>query len=156
MDKVYNFNAVIKAVDDIDGAYVEFPYDVKAEFGTQGRVKVIATFDEVEYRGSLVKMKTPCHIIGITKAIRELICKQAGDIIAVTIRVDTENKVNEMPEKLKEALSLNKEAGDFFESLTASQKNKFIDFIVSAKKQETADSRLGKVVMMLEQKEKMK
>ena len=31
--KIYEFDAEIQKVPDIDGAYVEFPYDVKAEFG---------------------------------------------------------------------------------------------------------------------------
>lgn len=156
MDKIYDFEAIIKSVDNLDGAYIEFPFDVKVEFGTQGRVKVIANFDEVEYRGSLVKMKTPCHIIGITKAIRERIGKQPGDTVSVSIRADQENKVNKMPENLKLAFSKNKEAENFFNSLTTSQKNKFIDFIASAKKVETATKRLEKVIQMLENGEKMK
>lgn len=82
---IYTFEAVIKKVPDIDGAYIEFPYDVKKEFN-KGRVKVEATFDGVPYNGSLVKMKTPCHIIGIRKDIRAKIGKQAGDTIAVTIK----------------------------------------------------------------------
>ena len=41
---VYEFDAVIRKVPDIDGAYVEFPHDVQALFG-KGRVKVAATFD---------------------------------------------------------------------------------------------------------------
>lgn len=28
-DKIYEFDAVIKKVPDIDGAYIEFPFDVK-------------------------------------------------------------------------------------------------------------------------------
>lgn len=84
-DKIYEFDAIIKKVEDIDGAYIEFPYDVKEEFG-KGRVKVVATFDGEAYEGSLVKMKTPCHIIGIRKDIRAKIGKQPGDTIAVTIR----------------------------------------------------------------------
>lgn len=83
--KVYEFDAEIKKVPDIDGAYVEFPYDVKEEFG-KGRVKVTATFDGEPYEGSLVKMKTPCHIIGIRKEIRAKIGKQPGDIIKVTVQ----------------------------------------------------------------------
>lgn len=47
---------------------------------------VIATFDGVEYLGSLVKMKTPCHIIGVRKDIRAQINKQPGDRIHVTLR----------------------------------------------------------------------
>lgn len=84
MSKVYEFQAEIKKVPDIDGAYIEIPFDVKAEFG-KGRVPVHATFDSAPYDGSLVRMKTPCHIIGIRKDIRAQINKQPGDIIDVTI-----------------------------------------------------------------------
>ncbi|MDD4088348.1 MAG: DUF1905 domain-containing protein [Tissierellia bacterium] len=83
-DKTYEFDAVILKVTDIDGAYIEFPYDVRKEFG-KGRVKVFATFDGEPYEGSLVRMGTPCHIIGIRKDIRAKINKQPGDIIHVTI-----------------------------------------------------------------------
>jgi len=81
----YEFDAEIKMVPDLDGAYVEFPYDVRALFG-KGRVAVAATFDGEPYDGSLVRMQTPCHIIGIRKDIRGKIGKQPGDIIHVTIR----------------------------------------------------------------------
>ncbi|MDD2494706.1 MAG: DUF1905 domain-containing protein [Tissierellia bacterium] len=90
MSKIYEFEAEIIKVPDIDGAYVEIPFDVKAEFG-KGRVPVTATFNGVEYEGSLVRMKTPCHIIGIRKDIRQKIGKQPGDIIKVTIRERTVN-----------------------------------------------------------------
>lgn len=83
--KIYEFEAEIKKVPDIDGAYIDFPYDVKEEFG-KGRVKVHATFDGEPYDGSLVRMKTVNHIIGIRKDIRKKIDKQPGDTIKVTIR----------------------------------------------------------------------
>ncbi len=89
--KLYEFEAEIKKVPDIDGAYIEIPFDVKAEFG-KGRVPVTATFDGEPYEGSLVKMKTPCHIIGIRKEIRAKIGKQPGDIIKVTIQERTVQK----------------------------------------------------------------
>lgn len=84
-DKVFEFNAEIKKVDGIDGAYIEIPFDVKATFG-KGRVPVYTTFDGEPYEGSLVKMGTPCHIIGIRKDIRAKIGKQPGDMIKVTIK----------------------------------------------------------------------
>ena len=84
MAKVYEFEAVILKVPDFDGAYIEFPYDVREEFG-KGRVKVHATFDGEPYDGSLVRMKTQNHIIGIRKDIRAKINKQPGDRINVTI-----------------------------------------------------------------------
>lgn len=85
MSKTYEFEAIIKKAPDIDGAYVEIPFDVKAEFG-KGRVKVFATFDSDPYTGSIVKMGTPYHIIGIRKDIRAKINKQPGDTVKVTIR----------------------------------------------------------------------
>lgn len=84
-EKIYEFDAVIQKVDGIDGAYIDFPYDVKEEF-KKGRVKVNATFDGVQYNGSLVRMKTVNHIIGIRKDIRAIIQKQPGDTIHVTIK----------------------------------------------------------------------
>lgn len=89
--KTYEFEALIKKVPDIDGAYVEFPYDVKAEFG-KGRVKVSATFDGEPYDGSIVNMGiknddgSVCYIIGLRKDIRAKIGKQPGDSVEVTIR----------------------------------------------------------------------
>jgi hypothetical protein len=84
-ETVYEFEAEIKKVPDIDGAYIEIPFDVKNEFG-KGRVKVLATFDSEKYEGSIVKMGTPCHIIGVRKEIRKKINKQPGEKINVTIQ----------------------------------------------------------------------
>jgi hypothetical protein len=89
--KTYKFEAVIKKVPDIDGAYVVFPYDVRTEFG-KGRVKVHAEFDGEPYDGSIVNMGmknedgSVCYIIGILKDIRKKINKQFGDKIKVTIK----------------------------------------------------------------------
>lgn len=81
---MFEFDAVIKKVPDIDGAYVEIPFDVRETFG-RGRVPVHATFDGHPYDGSLVKMKTPCHILGLRKDIRASIGKQPGDSVHVTL-----------------------------------------------------------------------
>ena len=81
--KLFEFDAVIHKVPDIDGAYIEFPFDVRKEFG-KGRVKVHVEFDKVPYDGSLVSMGTPGHIIGIRKDIRKQLGKQPGDIVHVT------------------------------------------------------------------------
>ena len=83
--KISEFTAVIRKVPDIDGAYVEIPFDVREEFG-KGRVKVHATFDGVGYDGSLVRMGTPCHILGLRKDIRARIGKQPGDTVAVRLQ----------------------------------------------------------------------
>lgn len=84
-DNTFEFDAVIQKVPDLDGAYVDIPFDVKATFG-KGRVPVHATFDGAPYDGSLVRMGTPGHILGIRKDIRAQIGKQPGDTVHVVLR----------------------------------------------------------------------
>ena len=85
------FEAVILQNDDMDAAYIEVPYDIKAMFG-KGRLLVNATFDGAPYRGQVVKMGTPCYIIGITRQIRKQIHKTFGDTVAVTLRERSQEK----------------------------------------------------------------
>jgi hypothetical protein len=90
MSKSFEFEAVIKKVPDIDGAYVEIPFDLREEFG-KGRLKVHATFDNVAYDGSIVNMGLKhadgriCYILGLRKDIRAKIGKEPGDSVKVTI-----------------------------------------------------------------------
>jgi len=88
-DKVYEYEAVIQPVDK-GGAYVAFPWDIRAEFG-KGRVRVNVTFDGEPYTGSIVNMGVKnedgsvCYIIGILKEIRAKIGKQPGDTVRVIV-----------------------------------------------------------------------
>lgn len=79
------FCARILQNENMDAAYIEVPYDIKAIFG-KGRLLVNATFDGMAYRGQVVKMGTPCYIIGIPKQIRKQIGKNFGDVIDVVLQ----------------------------------------------------------------------
>ncbi|MDR2231789.1 MAG: DUF1905 domain-containing protein [Tannerella sp.] len=89
--KTYEFEAIIRKVPDLDAAYIEFPYDIRKEFG-KGRVKVHVEFDGEPYEGSIVNMGVKnedgsiCYIIGIRKDIRLKINKQAGEKVFVNVR----------------------------------------------------------------------
>ena len=86
----YEYETILREIPESGGAYVAFPWDIRAEFG-KGRVKVHASFDGVPYDGSVVNMgvKNPdgsvCYIIGVTKAIRAALGKHDGDEIRVVI-----------------------------------------------------------------------
>lgn len=89
--QTYNFESKIYASEvGKGGAYIIFPYDVREEFG-KGRVKVQATFDGVEYQGSIVNMGVKntdgsvCYILGIRKDIRKEIKKDIGDTVRVSV-----------------------------------------------------------------------
>lgn len=87
---VYKFQSKIHTVPQKGGAYIEFPYDIRKEFG-RGRVKVHVTFDGIPYDGSIVNMGvknpdgTTCYIIGMLKSIREQLQKSEGDEVEVTV-----------------------------------------------------------------------
>ena len=91
MIKTYAFEAEIKKVPEIDGAYVEMPFDAREELG-KGRVNVTASFDGVVYEGSIVNMGIKhddggiCYILGLRKDIRAKIGKQPGDSVKLTVK----------------------------------------------------------------------
>ena len=69
------------------------PFDIREEFG-KGRVKVLAEFDGVPYKGSIVNMGVKnddgsiCYIIGVRKDIQKQMGKYPGDTISVTVTED--------------------------------------------------------------------
>ena len=83
MSELLEFDAIILQNENMDAAYVEVPFDIKAMFG-KGRLAVDATFDGVPYSGQIVRMGTPCFIIGLRKDIRKQIGKTFGDTVHVT------------------------------------------------------------------------
>ena len=88
----FAYDAVLREDPDSGGAYVVFPWDIRAEFG-KGRLRVRAAFDGIPYEGSIVNMgvKNPdgsiCYVIGVLKAIRRSLNKGEGDTIRVVIEV---------------------------------------------------------------------
>lgn len=89
-DRIYQYKAVIHTIPQKGGAYIEFPYDIRKEFG-KGKVKVHVTFDGIAYDGSIVNMGVKnadgsiCYIIGMLKAIREQLGKSEGDEVEITV-----------------------------------------------------------------------
>ena len=86
------FQATILQNEGMDAAYVEVPYDIKELFG-KGRLLVNATFDGIPYQGQVVKMGTPCYIIGVTRQIRRQIGKSFGDTVEVILQEREREKI---------------------------------------------------------------
>jgi hypothetical protein len=80
------FRAPIAAADR-GGAYVVVPPDVVDALGGGGRIPVHATFDGIEYRGSVASMGGE-KVLGVLKAIREQLGKGPGDDVVVTLARD--------------------------------------------------------------------
>jgi len=148
------FTAIIKQHESINGAYVEIPFDVQEVFGTK-RVKILATLDGFQYRGSIVSMGG-CYLLGITQQIRKEINKDFGDSLVVVVEKDEEVRVVEIPSDFEIELKQNELAQSFWDSLSFSNKKKYADWITSAKKADTRTERIEKGIIMLAQNSKMK
>ncbi|MEW9077001.1 YdeI/OmpD-associated family protein [Terrisporobacter glycolicus] len=151
---IYKFEAVIRKVPDKDAAFIEIPFDVEKEFGAK-RVKVKVKFDDIYYRGSIVRMGQECYMIGITKDIRNQMGKGPGDSIFVQVEKDEEIREVELPEDFKNELYQNEEALKFYNSLSYSTKRKYFQWITSVKKEETRRKRITGAILKLETNTKL-
>ncbi|WP_227983852.1 YdeI/OmpD-associated family protein [Nocardia spumae] len=129
------------------GAYVAVPVEVVTALGGGGRIPVRATFDGVDYIGSVVSMGDgPC--LGVLGAIRAELGKQRGDTVEVTVERDTAERVVAVPDDLAAALA---EAGlrAAFDGLSYSRRREQVGSITSAKRPETRARRVAVTVEAL-------
>lgn len=152
--KRQTFTAVIQNAGG-GGAFVEVPFDAEEAFGSK-KPKVKAVIEGVPYRGSLTRMATECHILGIRKEIRDQVGKTFGDEVTVTVEPDTEPRVIEVPPDLKKAFRTEKEAKAFFEKLSYTHQREYVMWIDEAKREETRQNRISKTIERLKQGKKAK
>jgi len=131
------------------GAFVRVPFDVEDVYGKK-RVKIKATIDGEPYRGTLVRMGEPCHILIVIKAIREKIGKTFGDEVEVILEEDLEPRLVAVPDDLKEKLAATPQAKDFYEKLSYTNQREYVTWINDAKREETRLRRIAKMIEMLE------
>ena len=130
------------------GAFVEVPFDVEAAFGSK-RPKVKAMIEGIPYRGTLTRMGTDCHVLGIRKEIREQIGKTFGNEVTIMLELDTEPRVVEIPDQLQKAFKAEKEAKARFEELSYTHQKEYVSWINEARKEETRQSRIVKTIAAL-------
>jgi hypothetical protein len=138
------FTAKIRVLDN-GGAHVEFPGDVERLFGVKGRVPVRVTFDGQSYRGSMVRMGLPKHILLILKEIREKLHKGEGDAIRVTVELDEAPRAVDLAADVDAAY---KKAGvlDRYRAMSYSHQRERNLWIEEAKQAETRARRVAKSV----------
>ncbi|MCJ7623512.1 MAG: YdeI/OmpD-associated family protein [Anaerolineaceae bacterium] len=146
--KKYEFKAVLEGAER-GGVFVRIPFEVEKEFGKK-RVKVKATFDGEPYRGSILKMGTPYHILGVKKDIREKIGKEIGETVLVTIKEDTEPRVVSIPDDLEAAFDDHPEIREKFLKLPYTHKQEYVTWIEGAVKAETRKNRVDRTIEKLE------
>ena len=145
-----HFVEVIQQHSDINAAFVPVPFSVEEVFGKKGQVKIKALFDDkVEYRGSLAKMNSDCHILGLTQEVRNNLGKSFSDTVSVKLWEDKEKRIVEIPEDVQIVFNENLKAKELFEAMSYTHKKEYIRWIVEAKKPETRENRKVKMIEMI-------
>jgi hypothetical protein len=151
---IQEFKSIIKQHENLNAAYIEPPFDIKEVFGSK-RVKVKATFDGIEYRGSVVSMGG-CYMIGLTQEIRKKLGKDFGDEVLVTLEKDMEERTVEVPEYFVAAMDCNEPAAATFKALSYTAQKEYVTWITSAKREVTRSERIVKAIALLSEGKKLK
>jgi hypothetical protein len=147
MSRKHRFNAVIENAGG-GGAFVTVPFDVEQVFGKK-RVKVKAVIGGMPYRGTLVRMGGPCHMLPVLKSIREKAGRNFGDEIDVVLEEDTELRAITPPDDLARALAQQPDAAAFFGKLSYTHQREYVKWIEEAKRETTRTTRIERTIAML-------
>ena len=150
MSYLITFSAEIQQHPDINAAFVYFPFDTIELFGKKGQIKVKVLFDnKVEYRGSLSKMKSNCHLLGLTQEIRKELGKTFGDTIDIKLWEDKEERFVIVPEDVQVLFEKNLKAKELYDKMSYTHKKEYIRWNEDAKKEETRGRRKIKMIEMI-------
>jgi hypothetical protein len=149
MTRKIRFRAVIEDAGG-GGAYVTIPFDVEKTFGKK-RLKIEATIEGEPYRGTLVRMGSPNHMLLVLKEIREKIGKSYGDEVVVELEEDLEPRQVDVPPDLKQALQANPKAQSIFNRLSYTHQREYVRWVTEAKRDQTRMDRVQRTIELLTQ-----
>lgn len=119
--------------------------DQVAELGAGKAFPVVVDFGDRSIRLRLTRMGGK-NLIGFSKAARAEAAVEIGEQVEVTIRVDTAERVVEIPPALADALDSDPAIRAAFENLAPSKRKEMARQVAEAKQEETRQRRLTKIL----------
>jgi hypothetical protein len=147
---MYKFNAIIEDPGG-GGAFVTIPFDVEKSFGKK-KPKIKATIEGEPYRGTLVRMGGPHHVLIILKEIRAKIGKGFGDEVEIELEEDLDPRQVEVPPDLLNSLEADPLALELFNRLSYTHQREYIRWINEAKREQTRLERIQRTSAMLKER----
>ena len=137
---------LLKGDGDTTGFVI--PDKVVEALGQGRKPKVTVTINGRFSYPNTVAVMGGQYMIGISKERRKLAGVAGGEMIEVTLELDTAPRVMEMPPDLRKALDRDKTAKAYFATLSYSNQRRHIDPINDAKTPETRARRIEKSVAL--------
>lgn len=130
--------------------YIIIPEITKEHRAAHGLVRVKGSIDEVEIRQvNLFPLSDGGMMLPVKAAIRKQIRKEAGAYVHLTLYPD--RSPVDIPEELQLCFADAPRAHQVFRSFTPTDQKAYIDWIYSAKKEETRIARIARTLARLEQ-----
>lgn len=124
------------------------PEEIVENMGAGKKPPVTITINGYTYRNTVAVMGGK-FMVGVSAEHRQGAGVKGGEQIEVTIALDTEPRVAEVPEDLQRALDEDKTAASHFETLSYSKKRALILPLTDAKTEDTRKKRLEKTIETL-------
>jgi Bacteriocin-protection, YdeI or OmpD-Associated/Domain of unknown function (DUF1905) len=124
------------------GSAFDVPHDAAAALSDQKRPPVTVTIGGHTYR-TRIAVYGGQPMVGVSKASRAAAGIDFGDPFDVTLALDEEPRVIEVPEDLAAALAGDAEAAAAFERLAYTHRREYVLWITEAKKPETRARRVA-------------
>ena len=151
------FEALLEHPDQAGAwTFLRIPFDVQEAYGTRARVPVKGTVKGARFRSSLLPQGDGRHFLVVNKAIQKEAGASVGDTVRVVLELDRAPRTVSVPEALKQALDGNPAARENFESMPYSHQKEYVDWIESAKREDTRARRVDKAMGMIAHRRRLK
>jgi len=127
---------------------IKIPDEIIEKLGGGKKPLVKITINNFTYR-SAVAVMGGAYMVGVNAENREGANVKGGDKINVTIELDTEERIVEVPAEFQKQLSKNAAAKKMFDTLSNSKKKALIIPIANAKTDETRNRNIEKALSAL-------
>jgi len=129
--------------------YLDIPARVSIDFGAKGQVRVRGSINGHSYRTSARPHGDGGHYIVVNKSIRDAIGMTAGDLVHVEMDLDDAPRTVEVPPDFIQAMKSDSGNSKLFNALSYSRRKEFVDWIESAKREDTRERRIAQSLEML-------
>lgn len=138
------FTSTIQGSETSNATGIEVPAAVVEALGSGKRAKVVVTLNGYSYRSTVAPYRG-VFMLPLSQEHRGAAGVSVGVEVSVTLTLDTEPRSIDVPEDLRQALTVDG-IWDRFEALSYTKRKEAVRQVIDAKTPETRDRRIARVV----------
>ena len=151
MAEKQTFETLLEKHENMDATGITIPFDVEKVFGAK-RVPVRVSINGAEYRTTVMRMGGK-YVMAVPKKFRNEAGINAGEMITVEMEKDSEKRSVEVPNDLAVEIT-KRDLQNVWESLSFTHQKEYALAVEEAKREETRQKRITKIVEQLISKRK--